>query len=90
MSIALSLVDIRVIALRRGISFGQIARKGGCTPQMVAYVAANQKRTPWVRRLIARELGMTYAEMWGEPDPGVDRWRAVTPTVDTATQAAAQ
>lgn len=66
----MSSLDIRKNLLDLNLSEAAIARDGGVSRQMVQAVISGRSATPWVRRLIAEKLGMTYLRVWGVPDPG--------------------
>lgn len=68
--VTMSPTDIRKHLLDLRLSEAEIARRIGTSRQMVSKTITGGVRTPWVRRAVAEELGMTYLRVWGEPDPG--------------------
>ena len=84
---------IRHRLLDLGITGADLARAAGVSRQMISFVLTGHVRTPWLRRLVAEKLGMTYQGMWGEPDPGTERGqrprRSVSPSFDTSNESPA-
>lgn len=70
MTLTMSPTNIRKNLLDLRVSEAEIARRIGTSRQMVSKTICGKCRTPWVRRAIATTLGMTYARVWGEEDPG--------------------
>lgn len=44
----------------------EIAEEEGVSLQMVSYVASGDRKSPRVRRAIAKALGMEYRDLWKE------------------------
>lgn len=65
--------DIKKTLIDRNLAAAEIARDLGLSRQAVNAVIHWRRRTPWVRRGIAKALGIPYVLVWGEEDPGVDR-----------------
>ncbi len=65
--------NIKIMLLQRGLTISGIARDRKIPRSLVSMVVHGKKRTPYVRRAIAEELGIPYLILWEEPDPGVDR-----------------
>lgn len=93
MNKSLSPLDIRKAFLDVRKSARAVATRVGVSHQLVWQVIHRKAVTPYIRRSVAEDLGMTYLQVWGEEDPGIDRYgphgrRGVTPSVDTATDVA--
>lgn len=65
--------DIRVLLLRRGTTVTSIARVAGVGKSTVSLVISGRRATPAARRAVAQAIGFTYVDLWGVPDPGIDR-----------------
>lgn len=68
-------IDIRKGLLDAGVTQAAMARALGCKPSLVFQVTRHLRATPRIRRKIADVLGMSYREVWGVDDPGVDHIR---------------
>lgn len=64
--------DIRKVLIDRNLEMREIARRIQCPPPQVSFVIGWKRKTPWIRRGIAKVLGIPYLLMWGEDDPKVD------------------
>lgn len=66
-------LTIKLHLLEVGRTVVDLAEAIGATRTMVSQVIHGHSESPRLRREIAAELSMTYLELWGEEDPGVDR-----------------
>jgi len=55
-----------------GITWAEVSRRVGAGPGPLWQVHHARMFTPRLRRAIAAELGLSYEECWGVPDPNVD------------------
>ncbi|HND34079.1 MAG TPA: helix-turn-helix transcriptional regulator [Myxococcota bacterium] len=69
--------NIRKLLIDAGVTQVDLAERIGVTKQMVGMTIHGATKSPRVRQGIARELGKTYSEVWGEEDPD-----GVTPSLD--------
>lgn len=69
----LTTIEIKKRMLDARTTASRMADAIGCARSQVSATIAGRHRTPYIRRGIASLLGMTYSEVWGEPDPGRDR-----------------
>lgn len=85
---------IKIALLKTNRTITDLAGALSMTRSMVSQVVHGHLATPFVRRGIARELGISYRELWGEEDPGVDHLRrgrkSLTPVNKRREQAAPQ
>lgn len=65
-------LEIKKAMLDRGLTAAAIARSINAHRPHISCAIAGGLKTPWIRRGIAAQLGLTYAEVWSEEDPGVD------------------
>ena len=79
---------IKALLAERGLTQESIAAapEPRITRKMVNAVVQGRADTAWVRRLIAEQLGTTYNDLWGEPDPGTERGQRLTPSLDLSNQ----
>lgn len=68
-----TLPEFRRLLSERSVSASQLARDCGANQTSLHNTMTGKVRTPWIRRELAKRLDMTYLELWGEEDPGVDR-----------------
>lgn len=80
-------IKIKQVMLERQLTMAEIARGIGQKRESVSAVVHRKRTTPHIRRAIAKAIGMTYKEVWGTADPGVDRLPAGRPSkcVDSGT-----
>lgn len=60
--------EIRAELIRRGIKINDIARECGVTRSAASQAILRVYRGERIRRVVARRLGLSYHEVWGE-DP---------------------
>lgn len=61
---------IRSLLALHGITMKEIAEQEGVSLPMISMTAAGDRKSPRVRRAIAKALGMTYLDLWREEDKG--------------------
>lgn len=64
--------DLKKLLIDRNLTGAAIARRLGVRRQYVSAVLYWKSKAPWIRRGIAKELGIPYELAWGERDPGQD------------------
>lgn len=72
-SAGLTAIDIRIALIRKGKPMSQIAHDIGANYSHACCVMRGEEETPYIRRGIAAALDLSYEEVWGVPDPGIDR-----------------
>jgi len=77
---------IKLLLLQAGRTVTELADDLGQHRTAVSQVIHGRSATPSIRRGIAEQLGITFLDLWGEEDPGVDHLRpgrkSLTPVSD--------
>jgi hypothetical protein len=66
---------IKLRLLELGLTITSIADAIGQHRTAVSQVIHGHAATPSIRRGVSEQLSMTYLDLWGEEDPGVDHLR---------------
>ena len=57
-------IHIKILLLQKGVRQVEIAKRARVTPATVSRVIAGKKRTPAVRKAIARACGVQVEDLW--------------------------
>lgn len=61
-------LDIKIEFLKRGVTGGDIGREAGVTRAAVSQVVNRKRKSPRIRKVIAKALNLSYEQVWGEED----------------------
>ena len=57
-------IHIKILLLQKGVSQAEIAKRVRFTPATVSRVIAGKRRTPAVRKAVARACGVRVEDLW--------------------------